>query len=241
LALARTIFERQERLWKKNIGSEIEYLQAKNNKEGLEMKLETLREQLNLTKILAPIEGMVDNVLIKEGEMAAAGFGAFRIVQLSLLKITASLAENYIPRVKKGDVVRVLVPVIDREFDQTVGAVSQVIDPDNRTFEIEIQVPRSERDLKPNMLAVITINDYSSPDALVVPQNIVQETGSSKFLFVAVEAGGIWKAERREVKTGESFDNQVEVLTGIQPGEHVITLGFQSLADGQSIQPDNGN
>ena len=235
LELATTIYERQDRLWKKNIGSELEYLTAKNNKEGLEMKLETLQEQYKLTKIRAPISGTVDDVLIKEGEMAAAGYGTIRIVQLSLLKLKASLSENYISRVKRGDTVRVRIPVAAREMDLTIDAVSQVIDPNNRTFQIEIRIPAREKGLMPNMLAVITINDYSNPEALTVPQNVVQETGSESFLFVAEERNGKWIAQRRTVVSGENYGEQLEINDGLSAGEFVVTFGFQNLADGQPV------
>ena len=235
LELATTIFERQDRLWKKNIGSELEYLTAKNNKEGLERKLETLQEQYKLTKVRAPISGTVDNVLIKEGEMAAAGFGTIRIVQLSMLKLKASLSENYISRIKKGDTVRVRIPVAAREMDLTIEAVSQVIDPNNRTFQIEILIPAREKELKPNMLAVITINDYSNPEALTVPQNVVQETGTESFLFVAEEQDGRWIAQRRTVVTGVNYGEQLEIDEGLNAGEFVVTFGFQNLADGQPV------
>jgi RND family efflux transporter MFP subunit len=235
LELATTIYERQDRLWKKNIGSELEYLTAKNNKEGLEMKLETLQEQYKLTKVRAPISGTVDDVLIKEGEMAAAGYGTIRIVQLSLLKLKASLSENYISRVKRGDTVRVRIPVAAREMDLTIDAVSQVIDPNNRTFQIEIRIPAREKGLMPNMLAVITINDYSNPEALTVPQNVVQETGSESFLFVAEERNGKWIAQRRTVVSGENYGEQLEINDGLSAGEFVVTFGFQNLADGQPV------
>lgn len=235
LELATTIYERQDRLWKKNIGSELEYLTAKNNKEGLEMKLETLLEQYKLTKVRAPISGTVDDVLIKEGEMAAAGYGTIRIVQLSLLKLKASLSENYISRVKRGDTVRVRIPVAAREMDLTIDAVSQVIDPNNRTFQIEIRIPAREKGLMPNMLAVITINDYSNPEALTVPQNVVQETGSESFLFVAEERNGKWIARRRTVVSGENYGEQLEINGGLSAGEFVVTFGFQNLADGQPV------
>jgi RND family efflux transporter MFP subunit len=235
LELATTIYERQDRLWKKNIGSELDYLTAKNNKENLEKKLATLQEQYKLTKVHAPISGTVDDVLIKEGEMAAAGFGTIRIVQLSRLKLKASLSENYISRVNKGDTVRVRIPVAGREMELTVDAVSQVIDPNNRTFQIEIRIPARERDLKPNMLAVITINDYSNPEALTVPQNVVQETGTESFLFVAEERDGGWIARRRAVVPGENYGEQLEINEGLSAGEFVVTLGFQNLADGQPV------
>jgi RND family efflux transporter MFP subunit len=235
LELATTIYERQDRLWKKNIGSELDYLTAKNNKENLEKKLETLQEQYKLTKVHAPISGTVDDVLIKEGEMAAAGFGTIRIVQLSRLKLRASLSENYISRVKKGDSVQVRIPVAAREMELAIDAVSQVIDPNNRTFQIEIRIPTRERDLKPNMLAVITINDYSNPEALTVPQNVVQETGSGSFLFVAEERDGGWVARRRTVVPGVNYGERLEVNAGLSAGEFVVTFGFQNLADGQRI------
>jgi membrane fusion protein (multidrug efflux system) len=235
LTLASTIYERQARLWEKNIGSELEYLQAKNNRENLEKRLKTLQEQYRLTKITSPIDGMVDDVLIKEGEMAAAGRGAVRIVQLSKLKIKSALSENYISRIKRGDPVEVAIPVADRTLDLTIDAVSQVIDPNNRTFNIEIRLPSREKGLKPNMLAVVTINDYTNPQALTVPQNVVQETGESQFLFVAQEENGRRIARRRTVTPGEAYDNRLEVLGGLTAEEIVVTFGFQNLADGQPV------
>lgn len=235
LTLATTIYERQARLWEKNIGSEIEYLQAKNNRENLEKRLNTLQEQYRLTKIISPIDGMVDDVLIKEGEMAAAGRGAVRIVQLSRLKIEAALSENYISRVKRGDPVQVEIPVAGRALDLTIDAVSQVIDPNNRTFTITIRLPARERDIKPNMLAVVTINDYANPEALTVPQNIVQETGDSQFLFVVEEENGRRIARRRTVTPGEAYGNRLEIRDGLAAGEIVVTFGFQTLADGQPV------
>ncbi len=240
LMLANTIFERQQRLWNKNIGSEIEFLQAKNTKEGLEKKLATLEEQYKMTKIFAPLSGTVDEVLIKEGEMAVAGMGAVRIVQLSNLKIKVNLSEIYISRVKKNDLVHVYIPVVGREFDLRVNAVSQVIDPNNRTFQIEMKIPQSEAGIKPNMLSVLTINDYTNQEALVVPLNIVQETGQEQFIFVAEPIDGNWIARRRSVKTGYSYNDRTEVLSGLQEGEHVVTFGYQNLADGQKLAVVSG-
>ena len=239
LELATTIYERQERLWKKNIGSEIQFLQAKNNKENLEKKLETLQEQYQLTKIHSPINGTVDDVQIKEGEMAAAGLGTIRIVQLSSLKVTAALSENYISQVKRKDMVKVEIPVVGIEFEHTIDAVAQVIDPNNRTFKIEINIPASVNNIKPNMLAVVTINDYTNPEALTVPQNIIQRTGTESFLFAASKETGRWIASRKVVQTGENYNDRVEILGGLNLGDFVVVSGFQNLADGQSISVTN--
>ena len=235
LRLAETIFERQQRLWDKNIGSEIEYLQARNNKESMEKRLKTLEEQYKMTKIFAPLSGTIDEVLIKEGEMAAAGLGAIRVVQLSNLKIVVDLSEIYISRIEKDDLVHVNLPVTGREFDLRVNAVSQVIDPNNRTFQIEMKIPKSEAGIKPNMLAVLMINDYTNQEALTVLLNIVQETGTEKFIFMAEQNNGEWIARRRSVETGKSYNDRTEVLSGLQEGEHVVTFGYQNLSDGQSL------
>ncbi len=241
LMLAETIFERQQRLWDKNIGSEIEFLQAKNNKVGLEKRLATLKEQYKMTKIFTPLSGTVDEILIKEGEMAVAGMGAVRVVQLSNLKIKVDLSEVYISRVRINDFVHVKIPATGREFDLSVDAVSQVIDPQNRTFQIEMKVPKSEAGIKPNMLSVLTINDYTNDEALIVPLNIIQETGQEQFIFVAGQINGDWIAQRRSIKTGNSYIDRAEISSGLQEGEYVVTFGYQNLADGQKLAVVSGS
>jgi multidrug efflux pump subunit AcrA (membrane-fusion protein) len=127
------------------------------------------------------------------------------------------------------------IPVLGIEFEHSIDSVAQVIDPDNRTFEIAIEVPREQKRIKPNMLAVVTINDYKNPQALVVPQNIVQKTGTEQFLFIASEENGQWISTKRVVQTGESYDNKTEITEGLEEGEFVITFGYQNLADGQAV------
>jgi len=241
LKLAETIFERQQRLWDKNIGSEIEFLQARNNKVGMERRLATLKEQYKLTKIFTSLSGTVDEILIKEGEMAVAGMGAVRVVQLSNLKIKVDLSEVYISRIKINDLVHVKIPATGREFDLSVDAVSQVIDPENRTFQIEMKVPKSEAGIKPNMLSVLTINDYTNDEALIVPLNIVQETGQEQFIFVAGQINGEWIARRRSVKTGNSYIDRAEISSGLQEGEYVVIFGYQNLADNQKLAVVSGS
>ena len=236
LELAATVFERQKRLWDKKIGSEISFLQAKTNKESLERKLATVKEQYELTKITSPIDGTVDNILIKEGEMAIVGIGAIRVVELSTLKISAELSESYISQVKKDDMVIVHLPVIDKSIDLSINSVSQVINPDNRTFSVEIFIPKPDKEIKPNMLSVLTIKDYTNINALVVPLNIVQKTGKEEFLFVAKQKNKKWFAEKRIVKTGKYYNNKIEILSGISPNEYVAVVGYQDLTDGQAIE-----
>jgi RND family efflux transporter MFP subunit len=240
LELARTVFERQERLWNKKIGSEIQYLQAKTNKEGLEQKLKTVNEQYKLTKITSPISGTIDQILIKEGEAAAPGFGAIRVVQLSDLKIKAVLSERYISMLKVGDLVYVNFPILNKNLKLKIDAVSQVIDPKNRTISIEITIPKDEPTIKPNMLAVLTINDYENSSALTVPIDILQKTGEKMFLFSAKKhpenPDDRWLVEKKFVQPGRYYDEEIEILKGLNEGEHVVVFGFQDLADGQQVK-----
>ncbi len=237
LELATTVYERQKRLWDKKIGSEIQYLQTKNQKEGLEKKLETTMEQYNLTKITSPIDGTVDEITIKEGESAAPGFGAIRIVQLTALKIKAALSETYIRSVHKRDSVKIEIPVLNKSFYHTVNAVSQVINPDNRTFSVEIKVPSTQKDIKPNMHTVITINDYINPYAIVVPIKILQTSGDKYFLFVAEnQENNRWIAKKRTVTPGKYYMQQIEIVSGLETGENIIIVGYQNLADGQTVE-----
>ncbi len=240
LELATTVFKRQERLWNKNIGSEIQYLQAKTDKESLEQKLTTVEEQYRLTKIIAPISGNVDRILIKENEATAAGMGTIRVVQVSALKIRAKLSEVYQGSVKKGDSVGVEIPLLNKSFQSVVSAVSQVIDQNNRTFDVDVYVPKSLQDIKPNMIVKLLINNYRNPDALIVPLKAVQKTAESSFLFIAKKSqeasDGIWIAEKRFIKPGMYYNNMLEIKDGLQEGEYIIVSGFRDLADGEKVR-----
>ena len=239
LELATTIFERQERLWKKNIGSEIQFLQAKANKESLEKKMVTVNEQYKMTKITAPISGTIDEVILRVGEMAMAGMGAIRIVQLSDLKIDAALSENYISQVNKNDSVLVNIPVLDKNLYLKVASVSQVIDSKSRTFNIELKIPKTKIDIKPNMMAVLTINNYINPTAMTVPINVIQRTNDQQFIFIAHKNpeldDGKYEIEKRFVITGKQYDEAIEIMDGLSAGEMIVRFGFQDLAEGQIV------
>jgi len=235
LELATTVFERQNRLWDKKIGSEISFLQAKTNKESLERKLETIKEQYRLTKIFSPINGTVDNILIKEGEAAGAGFGAIRVVQLSDLKIKANLAENHISQVHKNDQVQVNISSSGSMFKSNIMSVSKVIDPENRTFKIELDIPKNIKNIKPNMLAVLQVKDYSNHNAMIIPLNVLQKTGNSYFIFLAKKINNKLIAKKTFIKMGKYYKNIVEISEGLKKGDKVIIQGFQNLSDGEVI------
>lgn len=236
LQLATTVYEKQERLWKQKIGSEIQYLQAKNNKEAMEKRISTTREQLEMTKIKSPINGVVDQVMAKVGEAVMPGFGAFRVVSLSDLVFKADVSEKYVPFVKKGNSVNIYFPSIDQRVTATVSSVSQAINPINRTIGIEVRLPNKSDLLKANMSGEIEINDLKNDKAITIPQELIQNDGSSEYVFVLVQEGGSYKASRRNVKTGQSWDNQTEILEGLKAGDMVITTGSSGVNDGDVVK-----
>ena len=161
---------------------------------------------------------------------------AVRIVKLSELTIRAALSESFVGAVKVGDPVSVSFPSMNKTLDLNISAVGRVVDKDNRTFNIEVDVPDTETDILPNLTAVLTINDYSAEDAVVIPTKTLQKTEGQSFVFLAVRNGTVWRAERRFVEKGLYFRNMTEIRDGLKPGEHLVTAGFQNLADGQLLQ-----
>jgi len=235
LDLATTVYERQKRLWDQNIGSEIQYLQAKNAKENMERRLATVNEQYDMTKIKSPISGLVDEIVIKEGEMAMAGFGAIRVVQYSDLIIKANISEKYIHNISKGDSVYITIPGLGHNFANTLDNVSQVINPDTRTFSVEVDIPKDMINIRHNMLAVLNINDYTNKQALTIPANAVQDNGREEFIFIATKNSDNWIASKKVIKPGKYYNNRVEILENLLAGDRVITVGYQDLANGQII------
>jgi RND family efflux transporter MFP subunit len=236
LELANTVFEKQQNLWNQKIGSEVQFLQAKNNKESLERKLQTLNAQVAMSRITSPISGVVDEVNIKPGEAAAPGLGVIRVVNLSKIKIKARMADSYIGTVKKGDEVRITLPDINQELNGKISFVGQVVNPQSRTFDIEVILDNKEEKLKPNMLAVVNINDKTAQEAIVIDANYVQQSEEGDVVYVAGAEGQNQKAQMRKIKTGLTYNGQVEVLEGLKAGDQLITAGYQDLVDGQLIK-----
>jgi membrane fusion protein (multidrug efflux system) len=234
LTLANTLFDKQKNLWDQKIGTEIQFLQAKNNKEGLERKLATLNSQLAQSSIVSPMSGVVDQVNVKVGEMASPGVGVVRIVNLSNLKVMAKVSDTYAASVKKGDEVIVKFPDLKKEYKAKISFVSTTVDPLSRTFTIEANLP-SSKEIKPNMMAQIQINDATSKNALAIDQNFVQSTEKGNVVYVAVTEGNKKVAKAKEVKTGLSYNGKIEILEGLTAGDQLITLGYQEVSDGQPI------
>lgn len=234
LETAKTIFERQEALWDQKIGTEIQYIQAKAQVESLNKRLKTLASQDAQNIVTSPIAGYVDEVRLKAGEMASPGLGIVRVINLNDLKIVAKIPDTYAGTIQKGDLVKVSFPDLGKEITARLNFVSQTIDPVSRTFAAEAKVPYNKQ-LKPNLSAVIKINDQSRNAALVIPQNLVQRTENGDIVYIAETDGKNQVARSRQVTIGLTYNGEVEILTGLQPGDIVITEGYQEIVDGEII------
>jgi len=230
--LANTVYQKQRSLWDQKIGTEIQFLQAKNGVESLDKKIATVREQLAMTKIKSPISGVVDQMDLKLGMMMAPGMPGLRVVNFSNLKIQAEVAEAYVSKVKKNDAVQVQFPDLNKVIDAKVNYSGKVIDPLNRTFKVEVLVSPKEVNLFPNMVAVLKISDYTSKSAFVLPASVIQTTPEGSYVFVS--DGKV--ATKRPVTLGTNYQGKVEILSGLSVGDPVITTGYQDLVDGQAIK-----
>lgn len=241
LDLANTVFERQKRLWDQNIGSEMQYLEAKNNKERLEKSLETLQFNLGKSKVYAPISGVVENEVLQPGELAAPGAPIVQILNTSRLKAKASVPENYLKSVSRGAPVKVTVPALDWETEARITQIGRVIDPSNRTFEVEVAVSDPQRRLKPNLLAYVHFKDYEETDVVTVPLDQVQEeVGGKKYVFVVDRSGEEPKARKVYVKIGRTnSDGAVVITEGLQGDEVLIMEGARGLVDNDLIDITN--
>ncbi len=233
LELANSVYQRQENLWKQKIGTEVQYLQAKTNKESLEKQLASVREQNDMYKIKAPISGTVDEVNVKVGENIAPGMPAARVVNINELKLVASVSEAYVTQIKKGNEVVVSIPELKQDLRAKVTFVGKTIDPLSRTFNVEVQLP-TKADLRPNMSATVKVIFNTVQSALVVPVNVIQQINNEKVVYVA-EAKGKNTIARRKVITVEGVYGSNAQVQGLEPGDKLITVGYQGLNDGDFV------
>lgn len=238
-ALAKTTFERQERLWKQNIGSEIQFLEARTNYEAIQSSVNQLRSQLSKTVVRAPFSGVIDKVISDEGEVVAPGRSElFRLINLSDMYIRTAIPEAYIGKIKEGTEVVIEIGATGTEFKSTVKQVGSFINPNNRTFEIKVAVPGNAEQVKPNLIATVKLNDYSSPKAIRVPENVIQKNAAGESVAYVVKPTGdsTGVAEKRVLNIGMSYSDHVEVLSGLQPGDLLITEGAKKIHEGEQVK-----
>ena len=236
LDFATNMYTKQKALWDQQIGSEVQYLTAKNTKENLEKAMATLNDQLEMTRIKSPINGSVEEVNLKVGQMASPGQPAVRVVNFSNVKVVAEIAEAYAPKVKVGDKVIVYFPDFNTEIASQIRFTSKYINPVNRTFQSEVRLGPSKVEYRANMMAVVKINDYRNPSAFSVPITLIRDSQSGKFIYVAKEENGTLVARRLPVTVGSTYNGLAEITSGINAGDKIITTGFNSLLDGELIQ-----
>jgi RND family efflux transporter MFP subunit len=235
LAFAKNIFTRQENLWQEGIGTEIQYLSAKNNVETLEKQISLVKEQISTTLVYAEVSGVIETVSIKVGEVfMGSPMAGITIVNPSALKAVVEVPENYVVKVRKGMSVKVTVPDINKTFTSVLSLISETINVNSRSFIAESKL-NGISGIKPNQVAIIKILDHESKNTIVVPVQTVQTDEKGKYVYVYAKENGKAIARKRNVTIGEFYDEMIEVNTGLTIGDKLITKGFQGLYDGQLI------
>ena len=237
-SLAKTTFERQKRLWDQKIGSEITYLEAKTNYEAMQAATAQLRSRVAKTVITAPFSGIVDNILADPGQVVNAGqTPVLRLVNLNDMYVEASIPESFLGKVSEGTKVNVKLASIGKVYDGKIRQVGNFVNPDNRTFDVKISIPNPDGAIKPNLIATVMVNDYTAENAVVIPQNVVQQNaaGTSITYIYEKQADGSAIAKQVQIEEGYSTDQLVEVKSGLKAGDRLIVEGVRSLRDGQTV------
>ena len=234
--LAKTTFEKQERLWKKNIGSEMQYLQAKNRKEGLEATLNTLRSQLSKSLVKAPFAGTIDEIFSNTGEMANPGMPLMRLVNLDQMYISCEVSEQYLGKVKEGTSVKLVVGGEFKDVESKIVEVSNFINPENRSFKIKIPAKATDG-LKPNLMTKVIVKDYGNPNTLIVKTtDILQNTEGQDFVYVLETDGDKLIAKQKVLNSGKEYNGFVEVISGLENGQKIISEGNRSVRNNQEVR-----
>jgi membrane fusion protein, multidrug efflux system len=240
LELAKIMFEKQAKLWEQHIGTEVQYLQTKNNKESLERRLATLKAQLSKNHIYAPFDGNIDKINVRVGEKAQPGMPLARIVSQKDMYIKADLSESFVGRFKSGDEVLIDLPSLDKKLSSTISAVGEVINPANRTFSIEVKLPAQESVLKPNMLAILKVKDFEQQDAVAVPVNLIQRDNHGEFVFIVDQSSQTPIAKKVHIERGLTYKDRSLILNGLSGGELLIDKGFREVNDGMVVKEVEG-
>lgn len=236
LELLTKLYEKQKELWDQNIGTEVQFLQAKSNKESAEARLATLEEQIEMARIRAPFSGIVEDILVKEGEMAMPGVRMLHLVNLYDLSIESDISENYLNDIREGEKVEVTFPTFpDMNKMLPIKRVGSVIDNMSRTFQIELELKNQDGRIKPNQLAELRVNDFSADDALVVPSITVKQDISGYFIYHVAKGEKGPEAEKLYVTPGRFSGDQTMIVEGLEPGMKIIVEGFNLVKDGTRV------
>ena len=240
-ALAETTYQRQKRLWEQNIGSEIQYLQSKSNYEAQESAVKQMKSQLAKSQIRAPFSGVIDDVIKDQGTVVSPGPGSevFRIVNLSDMYVEVEVPEAHLSNITPGKDVEVYIPVLGSTIQTKVRQTGNFINPGNRSFSVEIPVPNKDGAVKPNLTAIAKINDYSSEEAILIPQSVVSENATGEQYVYTTTKNGTENevvAQKTIITLGKTQGDNVEVLSGLKDGDHIIVEGARSVRDNQQVK-----
>jgi len=239
--LAKTTYERQARLWEQNIGSEIQFLQAKSNYEAQEEAVKQMKQQIAKATVTAPFSGTIDEIIADEGNNVSPGAQLIRLINLSNMYIEADVPERFIADVTNGKTVEIYFPVLGKSMNSKVRQAGNFINAANRTFRIEVDVPEQGGYIKPNLTAKLRINDYSNSQAVLIPQNIISEDAMGQQYVYAIDdiKNQTGKVSRVIIKTGKTQGDVIEVTEGLEPGTNLIQEGARSVKQGQTVKIDN--
>ena len=236
LDLARTVFRKRQELWDKQIGSEIQYLEAKTSKESLENRLKSLEAQLDMAEIRAPFAGIVDTIYKKAGELAVPGLQLMQLVNLDKIRINAEVAETYLGRIHPGDRIEVGFPTYpDWSLEASISRISQVVSEKNRTVLVQAVLDNSRERMKPNMMVTLQLRDFFAPAALVVPGIVVKNDLSGTYLYKVERQAETTVARKQYVTTGLTEGNRTMIIGGLAAGEQVIVTGYNLVKNGMPV------
>ncbi|MDT8347073.1 MAG: efflux RND transporter periplasmic adaptor subunit [Flavobacteriaceae bacterium] len=237
VSLAKTTYERQQNLWNQNIGSEIQFLQAKNNYEAQQKALEALKKQYDRTQIKAPFSGIIDHVITNQGSVVAPGTPIFRLVNLQEMYVEAEVPETYLSALTKNNSLSVFIPMLNKSTESTIRMASNRINPVNRTFRIEAALPNDDLSIKPNLTAKLSINDYTNPKAILVPMNLISENAiGEQYVYKVQQKNDELIAIKTVVKTGLTQQGMIEITEGLFAGDSIISEGARNVENNQAIK-----
>lgn len=237
LELSTTSYERQKRLWDQNIGSEMQYLQLKNQKESLENRIATLQAQKRKYRLAAPFTGVVDEIWSKTGEMTSPASQVLRLINLDNVYINADVSEAYLGKISEKSDVEVYFPSYGKIINAQVDFLGNYINPNNRTFRIQVNVPNEDNLIKPNLMAYLRIKDFEQAQAFILPDRLIQENPSGgKFVYIAKNKSGITTVYKKDIQIGLSYKNKTLIHAGVDSSTILVNKGARSIKDGQTVQ-----
>jgi len=235
LDLAVTTFERQERLWNQNIGSELQFLQAKAQKEGLENSINSLKEQGKKLKVLAPFSGIIDEVFAKTGGLAAPQIPTFRLVNLNTVHIESEVTESYLKSIKKGTAIELFFPSIGKNIQAKIDQVGNFINPNNRSFKIRINIENPDNEFKANLLADVKINDFQET-GIVIPTKLIQKDRVGKtFVYTLIKDGEGFKVQKTYIQEKMTYDNESLIVDGLTPYTQIVDKGSRLVKANENV------